>query len=149
MKATAWSVTMGTPVLPVRICDPVELVDVPAALEAELADHRHRRRLLQDGDGEPPARLDALVGVVLLVDADRHGGRLRGDLKDRVGDLAVEFSLLAGGDHVEAVAQFVKRRFVHRLFSLSNDPGVRFPFLSPKIPRPIRTIVAPSSTATA
>jgi hypothetical protein len=61
------------------------------------------------------------VGEVLFVDADRNGRRLRGHLKDGVGDLAVEPPVLSGGDHIKTVTEFVKCGFVHRRFSLQLD----------------------------
>ena len=59
--------------------------------------------LSQDGDGELPGVLDALVGVVVVVDAHSDGGWLRGDLHGAVGRAAGGPALVPGADYVYAV----------------------------------------------
>ncbi len=48
------------------------------------------------------------MGVIVFVDADGHCRGFGGDLNHGIGDLSVEGSMLAGGDDVKSIADFVK-----------------------------------------
>ena len=86
-----------------RVVHLVELIVVPAALEAEGADDAGLGILPQDGDGELPGVLDALVGVVVMVDAYGDGGGFRCDLHGAVGRAARGPALVPCADYVYAV----------------------------------------------
>jgi hypothetical protein len=72
----------------------LELVDVPARLEAEATDEGQGRVHTQDGHGKGAAIFNILPGQIVLVDADGDGRRLRSHLEHGVGDLSVELIAL-------------------------------------------------------
>ena len=59
--------------------------------------------LAQDGDGELACVLDALIGVVVMVDAHGYGGRFGRNLHGAVGRAPGGPSFVPGADHIDSV----------------------------------------------
>jgi energy-coupling factor transporter ATP-binding protein EcfA2 len=66
-----------------------QLIDIPAGFETKPANKRKRNLFTQHRDAKPSALFDALMGKVVLVEADGNLWRTGGDLENGVGDLAI------------------------------------------------------------
>ena len=90
-------------VVAAQLIDAVKLVGGAAALEAVALEHREGCGHIQAVDIHHAGLLDDVVGIILLVDADRHTLGVVGQLGDGVNDEAVVPAAIVGGHHIQTV----------------------------------------------
>ena len=87
-----------------QLVDSNKFVSSAAALEAEVLEHREGGGHIQAVDVHHAGLLDDMVGIIGLVDGDRHPVGGVGDLGDGIDDQAVVLGAIVGGDDVQAIA---------------------------------------------
>ena len=92
----------------------IELVAVLARAEAECADNGRVGVFREDGDGKVTAVGDALICVVVLIDAHHHRGRGGRNLCGAVGGAAGRAPVVPCGYDVNAVRKGMECFGIHR-----------------------------------
>ena len=90
-----------------------EFIELLGRAKAESADEGGIDALAEDGEREVAALLDRLVRIVVLVDADGDGRRLRRDLHRAVGDAADRLAFVPARAEIHAVRKIVKCSLIH------------------------------------
>ena len=83
----------------------LELVHIPARLEAETLEQGEVSLLGEDGQVERPRLQNHVVGEVALVHGDEHPVGLAGHLDAGVDDAAIVLFPPSGGEDKQAIAQ--------------------------------------------
>ena len=99
----------------------LELVHIPARLEAEAFDDVERYVLAQNRNVERLGFLNELAGIIRLIDGDDHLVRLVRDLHKGIVDHAVIFRAVVSRHDVKPVADLEKSIFIHFVAPLFFD----------------------------
>ena len=93
--------------------DSGKFIEILPRAEPERADDGGVGIFCEHGDREVPAVADALVRIILLVDAHHHGGGGRGDLCRAVGGAARRPAVIPRGNDIHAVREGMECLCVH------------------------------------